>query len=82
MQLTPEEKELILYGLNMRKNVIETGDHSLSAVDAERIQKAEHSTDRTFARQHEYKTKVRALTIDQMKVIIAIDELMTKIMHG
>jgi hypothetical protein len=79
--LTADEKELIIYGLHMRKNVIETGDHNLSAIDAERIQKAEHSTDRTFARQHEYKTRVRALTVDQMKIIIAIDELINKILH-
>jgi hypothetical protein len=76
---TSEEKELILYGLSMRKNVIETGDHNLSAIDAERIQDSHrreglHALNTTHA-------KVRALTVEQMKIVIAIDELMNKIMH-
>ena len=70
---TSEEKELLLYSLNMRKNVIETGDHSLSAIDIERMGKHKPELDRGVG--------VRALTVDQMKLIITIDTLMTKILH-
>jgi hypothetical protein len=79
--LTPEEKELVVTGLYMRKNVIETGDHNLSAIDAERIHRAERSRGRTFSWENEHKSKVRALTVDQMKVIIAIDGLINKILR-
>jgi hypothetical protein len=72
----PDEKELILHSLNMRKNVIETGDHNHSAIDAERIQRANSKHPSLTA-----PPKVRALSVDQMKLIIKIDELMTKILR-
>jgi hypothetical protein len=75
---TAEEKELILYSLSMRKNVIETGDHNHSAIDAERIQKANSKYPSLAASR----PKVRALSVDQMKLIITIDGLMTKILHS
>jgi hypothetical protein len=76
---TAEEKELIIYGLQMRKNVIETGDHNLSAIDAERIQS--NHTNKGLYSLYATHAKVRALTVEQMKIVIAIDELIKKIMH-
>jgi len=74
MQLSPEEKELLCSALHMRKNIIETGDYKLSAVDIERMGKNKPDLGRGVG--------IRALTVDQMKIIIAIDTLMTKILHG
>jgi hypothetical protein len=70
---TPEEKELICQALHMRKNIIETGDYKLSALDISRMGKNKPELGRGV--------EIRALTVDQMKVIIAIDALMTKILR-
>jgi hypothetical protein len=74
--LTAEEKDLIVFGLTMRKNMIETGDPLHSAIDAERIQKANVR----FPSLASSRPKVRALTTDQMKLLIKIDALADKIL--
>ncbi len=57
------DKEIIHRSLAMRKNYIQTGDISLSAIDANNCGK---------------KDKIKPLTTDQMKLIIRIEELMLK----
>jgi hypothetical protein len=71
---TSEEKELLLSALHMRKNVIETGDHKLAAVDIMRMGKNKPELGRGV--------EIRALTVDQMRVIVEIDDLMTKILKS
>lgn len=75
---TSEEKELLLYSLTMRRNIIETGEHNYSASDAQRMQRDASRFPAIAATQ----PKVRALSVDQMKLIIEIDTLMTKILHS
>ena len=72
MNLTSEEREDIVVSLNMRCNYIETGDISLSAADvAERLK----SRDTMFKERYE----IKALSLDQMKVIIRMKELVMKL---
>ena len=72
MNLTNEEREDIVVSLNMRCNYIETGDISLSAADvAERLK----SRDTMFKERYE----IKALSLDQMKVIIRMKELIMKL---
>lgn len=61
--MTKEDAEIIYWSLAMRKNYIETGDVCLSAVDAKNIKENK---------------KIRPLTIDSMKILIKIEELMGK----
>lgn len=60
MDLTRADKENIIMALNMRKNYIQTGDMAISAVDAERMGKG---------------VLVKALTTEQMRLIIRTEEL-------
>ena len=72
MNLTSEEREDIVVALNMRCNYIETGDISLGAADvAERLK----SRDTMFKERYE----IKALSLDQMKVIIRMKELIVKL---
>jgi hypothetical protein len=71
---TSEEKELICSALHMRKNVIETGDPILSAADIMRMGKNKPELGHGVG--------IRALTVDQMRLIIAIDDLMTKVLKS
>jgi len=69
--LTKEEKEMIVVGLNMRKCYIETGSTTLGASDMARMD-PKHAW-------RAYGAKVNALTEDQMKLILATNELERKI---
>ena len=72
MNLTTEEREDVVIALNMRCNYIETGDISLGAADvAERLK----SRDTLFKERYE----VKALSLDQMKLIIRMKELIQKL---
>jgi len=72
VNLTSEEREDIVIALNMRCNYIETGDISLGAADvAERLK----SRDTLFKERYE----VKALSLDQMKLIIRMKELIMKL---
>lgn len=64
MALTAEEKELIVFGLNMRKQYIETGNVLLSAQDAKRMGKDKI---------------VKALGDDQYALINKLNDLIKKI---
>lgn len=68
--LTSEEKEMITIGLNMRKCYIETGSTTLGASDVARIGVKE-------AKQ-QYGAEIKALSEDQMKLILATNELVRK----
>ena len=64
--LDKEDKDILYYSLSCRRCIIETGDYSMSAQDA---LNAGHQD------------QIRALTTDQMKVIIRIEELMTQLLN-
>jgi hypothetical protein len=69
--LTSQEKEMIAVGLNMRKCYIETGSTTLGASDVARM-------DPKQARRA-YGAEIKALSEDQMKLILATNELERKI---
>jgi len=64
MVFTPEEKELIVFGLHMRKNHIETGNASFSAVDAKKMGKEK---------------LIKPLGDDQYELIVKLNRLIKKI---
>ena len=65
ISLSKEEKEMVLIGLNMRRNLIETGDPHLSARDAQRIG-----------------NKTKVLSIAQMRLIVATDDLVNRLYNS
>jgi hypothetical protein len=69
--LTSQEKEMIAIGLNMRRNYIETDSATLGAADIANVG-AEHA-------QRRYGAKIKALSEDQMKLILASNELVRRI---
>ena len=64
--LTDDGVEMIIESLSIRRNIIETGCPTLGAIDIE------HVGDE-YAKRHN--AKIRALSADQMQLIIQIDEL-------
>jgi hypothetical protein len=64
MELSIEEKELVVRGLNMQKNYIETHDIILSARDAMNMGK---------------KDIIRPISSEQYRRIIALEDLIKKI---
>lgn len=68
IQLTSEEKQMIILGLQMRRNYIETGNISYSAADAVRIGK--YAPD---------DVKINALSTDQMRLILETEKLVAKL---
>ena len=69
--LTKQEKEMIAVGLSMRKNYIETGSITLGASDVARMDPKEA--------KRAYGAEVKALSEDQMRLILATNELERKI---
>lgn len=69
--LNSKEKEMITIGLNMRRSYIETGSTSLGAADVAKIGVKE-------AKQR-FGAEIKALSEDQMKLILATNELERKI---
>ena len=63
MEFTNEERDLIVQGLYMKKNYIETGNPVLCAGDLKRMDRDK---------------EVRALSVDQMRVVVALDDLIHK----
>lgn len=63
MNLTDEEYGLLVDGLNMRRNFIETGNPILSAADLERRSRINN----------------KILSIDQMRLVVTISDLADKI---
>ena len=64
--LTREEKNMIVTGLQMRRNYIETGDVNLSALQASRLGKG----------------NINALSSDQMRLLVKTEELITKVLSS
>jgi len=69
--LTSQEKEMIAVGLGMRRNYIETGSTTLGAADVARMDPKEA--------KRAYSAEIKALSEDQMKLILASNELERKI---
>jgi len=65
IQLTDKEKEMIVIGLNMRRNYIETGDSLTSAADIERF--------------GEKDKKIKALSTEQMQLVIDTENLIRRL---
>lgn len=65
--ITEEEKDILSISLDMRKNFIETGDISYSAEDVERMGDS-------------CEGKIRALSPEQMELILNIVRLKNKIL--
>jgi len=63
--LSSEEKEMIVLGLTMRKNFIETGDPLISAQDVEKLKRTD--------------IPIKALSTSQMQLIINTERLISKI---
>lgn len=64
VQISNVERDMIVTGLNMRRAYIETGDCCTTAQSAQNIGKGE---------------MVKTLTTDQMRLIIATEELVQKL---
>lgn len=69
--LTSQEKEMIAIGLNMRKCYIETGSTTIGASDVARMDPREA--------KRAYGAEVKALSEDQMRLILATNELERRI---
>jgi len=65
VEISNKEKEMIIIGLNMRRNYIETGNISVSAADVEKMRDTEN--------------KINALSTDQMQLIIDTETLKRKL---
>jgi hypothetical protein len=72
-QLTQYEKEMLWAALNVRNNHIETGTVSMSAADVARFGDETNIPDGA---------KIRALSDDQMRLLIASREMISKIISG
>lgn len=71
--LTSDEKQMIHIALGMRENYIETGT---IAMDALTVQKMGDKA------ANEFGATIKALSVDQMKLLIASKELKTKILNN
>jgi hypothetical protein len=66
MKFTREERDMIYYSLSMRAGYIETGDPVLRAHDAYNMKKND---------------MIKPLSTDQMKGILMIEDLMSRILN-
>jgi len=66
IDITSKEKEMIIIGLGMRRNYIETGNIAVSAADVEKMGDSTNN-------------KINALSTDQMQLIIDTEALITKL---
>jgi hypothetical protein len=71
MNITDDQQEIIIAGLQMRMCFIETGDCLMRAVDIQEQLKDGAEFDRGV--------EVKALSIDQMKLIIDSQDLINKL---
>lgn len=70
-QLSREEKDMLWIGLGLRENIIETGNPYYGADTINKIGRA-------AAKEH--RATIKALSVDQMKLLIASKELAAKIL--
>jgi len=71
--LNPQEKEALWLGLQIRKNIVQTGCPHLSAEDVSNMQN--HKVDT----KNRYGAEIKALSTDQMKLVILSEELIHKV---
>jgi hypothetical protein len=64
MTFNAEEKELLIFGLQMRKHYIETGDAMLSAADAKNMGR---------------ESKIKSLSDEQYELIVKLNNLIKKV---
>ena len=76
--LTKEEIEAVWVALNMRANFIETGDITLSAID---LQNQKLTTEQ-IRNRHGLGVAIKALSVDQMKLVIRLRELTADAIKG
>ena len=69
LTLTHEEIDAIITGLQIRRNIVQTGSPNVSAQDAERMG-AEGSK--------EFGARIKALDTEQMRLCILTEELIMK----
>jgi len=69
--LTSQEKEMIAIGLSMRRNYVETGSTTLGASDVARMD--------TKEAKRAHGAEIKALSEDQMKLVLASRELERRI---
>jgi hypothetical protein len=77
MELSSEQKDLIISGLNMKKNWIETGTPTLSARDAEEIIRSYNLVKSDMFQNKP--PKINKLNEDQKKLILEIESLLQKL---
>jgi len=65
IDITPKEKEMIIIGLNMRRNYIETGNVLVSAAQVEKLGRTDN--------------EINALSTEQMQLIINTENLIKKL---
>lgn len=74
--LNSQEREALWLGLQVRKNLIQTGSTHLSAEDIQNMQRHRIDT------KKEYGAEIKALSTDQMKLVILSEELINKVITG
>ena len=77
--LNDKEKEMIATALNIRRNYIETGTVSMSAKDVQGISEVRHLRDDGYTLLGEKKAEVKALSTQQMQLIIDMENLIKRI---
>lgn len=68
--ISSEERELIHAGLNIRKNIIQTGCPTVGAADIERM---------GTQTAKDMGAELKALSNDQMRLLLKIEDLITKL---
>ncbi len=76
IELTNQEVEMIVTGLQMRMAKIETGDVNLRAIDAENMN--QHRDPKALNRM-DRPVKINALTVSQMKFIVHSEDLIDRL---
>ena len=72
IELTGEEASQICYALNMRINLIETGNYSFNAFDLERM---------GYKEAERLKVRIKHLTTYQQEIIASMRSIISKLSH-
>lgn len=77
------KKEIIISGLNMRKNYIMTGNCFYTVEDVKNVERAEKSSkNSTYSQLKRDGATIKALCSNQMKLIIKIDDIIEELING
>ncbi len=74
LEITDEERALLVEGLQMKSNFIQTGNIALSAED---VQQQIKSSPRLLHERAD--SRVKSLSIEQMRLIVRLDDLIKKL---